>query len=392
MVNWNLKLWAAVIALIILLTASGTWMSSQNSSSSDGSLSVSIVARVNNEGSGIFVKESVVADGPLYDSATDTYYSERWNGLVFMTPGPSSIQHMILMDIVKNDLGFTFAQYGTPASGNVVYWTAVAPGQMVSKLLESADIDGGIAWEPHYSAAIYTAGIVSVMSSAEVWANHPCCVITASNHYLAANGDTMLRFMSAYVKGVNWLNEAKSSTSANHAKLIQYVKDNTTVTDDTTIVSALNNVEYSYSIGELKSQIVTMVNTYSSLGLLTNSLKSIGFNSAQDYAAALVKTNYVQNSLKYVDGSYVPREPGDYPSLTPATIRVAYLQSDVHQLALHIAVSEGFFAQYGINISLVGPYNAGGDVMNAILADHADIGFVGSPPTVLTSINSAKVA
>jgi len=71
-------------------------------------------------------------------------------------------------------------------------------------------------------------------------------------------------------------------------------------------------------------------------------------------------------------------------------IKVAYLAADVHQLALHIGIAKGFFSDYGIEVHLDGPFAAGGDVMNALLAGQADIGFVGSPPVVSLSINALR--
>ncbi|MDY0252355.1 MAG: hypothetical protein RBQ96_04550, partial [Candidatus Methanomethylophilaceae archaeon] len=50
--NWNYKTWGAVGVLIILLSASGLVLSMEDSEKE----SVSILARVNNDGSGIFVR------------------------------------------------------------------------------------------------------------------------------------------------------------------------------------------------------------------------------------------------------------------------------------------------------------------------------------------------
>ena len=352
---------------------------------SDGD-SVSIIARVNNEGSGIFVRESV--SGLLYDESTQTYNAEYWDGLTFMTPGASSIQHMILMNIVKNELHFDFVQMGTSHIGSgVVYWTAVSPGTMVDRLLNDSDIDGGIAWEPHYASAISNSQIKSVMLTSEYWEGHPCCVIAASNAFLENDfieNDyaVTMRYLSAYCEAVNWLNEAKDVGSDNHALLIQYVQQYTIVSDQATIELALSNVSYSYEIGNLEEQIVELTKTYESLGLFSNTLHEIGYADETAFANALVNN-------KLIDEAKV-RDQSSYDSLDNVTIRVAFLASDIHQIALHIGIEQGFFDDFGITIEKVGPFAAGGDVMTAILLGQADMGFVGSPPVVLYSVNMAK--
>jgi len=351
---------------------------SANESDSD---SVSIVARVNNEGSGIFVRDSV--QGVLYDESTQTYNAEYWDGLTFMTPGASSIQHMILMNIVKNELHFAFVQVGSEYSGSgVVYWTAVSPGTMVDTLLKNSWIDGGIAWEPHYASAISNSQIKGVMLTSEYWAGHPCCVVAANNTFIDNNYASTMRFLSAYCEAVEWLNEAKDVNSENHALLIQYVQKYTTVSDQAVIEMALDDVSYSYEITDLKDQIVELTKTYESLDLFSNTLQDIGYADEAAFADALVNDKLISSAEN--------RVPGSYASLNNVTIRVAYLASDIHQIALHIGIEQGFFDEFGITVEKVGPFAAGGDVMTAILLGQADMGFVGSPPVVLYSVNMAK--
>jgi len=53
--NWNFKVWGAVAVVVLLLSMSGAYLSTIEQENE----SVSILARVNNDGSGIFVKNSV---------------------------------------------------------------------------------------------------------------------------------------------------------------------------------------------------------------------------------------------------------------------------------------------------------------------------------------------
>jgi NitT/TauT family transport system substrate-binding protein len=77
------------------------------------------------------------------------------------------------------------------------------------------------------------------------------------------------------------------------------------------------------------------------------------------------------------------------------TIRVAYLQGDIHQVAYFVAKSanagggESFFEQYGVEVEDAkgAPYANGGAVMTAFNAADVDIGYLGSPPAITGHVN-----
>ncbi len=77
------------------------------------------------------------------------------------------------------------------------------------------------------------------------------------------------------------------------------------------------------------------------------------------------------------------------------TIRVAYLQGDIHQVAYFVAKSanagggESFFEQYNVKVKDAkgAPYANGGAVMTAFEAGDVDIGYLGSPPAITGHVN-----
>lgn len=390
--NWNYKTWGAVGVLIILLSASGLVLSMEDSEKE----SVSILARVNNDGSGIFIRADTedladmteTADGVL--TAVNPQY---WVGKVFMTPGPSSIQHMILMDIVKEDLGLNFVQYGTVAD-NAVYWTQVAPGQMIDKITTDDSIDGGIAWEPHYSVAVNDGLCVELMTTSDYWQGHPCCVVAANNSFLSGNENATERFLAAYMQSVLWVTDALDPSSVNHEALIEITKAIGTPSpptmSDEVAEAALANITYAYELGDLAEQLAEVVDTYKSLNIVQQStLTEAGYDSSLAFTEHLVNEQYLAGALNEEGGV---KEPGDlgYYGGALTHIGVAYLAADIHQITLHVGIEQGFFEDYGIEIELLGPFAAGGDVMNALLSGHASIGFVGSPPVVSSSINALR--
>ncbi|MDN5357670.1 MAG: ABC transporter substrate-binding protein [Candidatus Methanomethylophilaceae archaeon] len=394
--NWNYKMWGSVAVVIILLSASGLILSMGDSEKE----SVSILARVNNDGSGIFIRadtENVDDMTEVVDGVLTAAHPELWEGKVFMTPGPSSIQHMILMDIVKEDLGLNFVQYGTAAS-DAVFWTQVGPGLMLSTMTQQSSIDGGIAWEPHYSVAVNDGLCIELMTTSDYWQGHPCCVIAANNSFLSGNENATERFLAAYVSSVLWVTEAMSDTSTpEYAALLDITKRIGTPESsggppmsDEVAEAALANITYAYEIGNLTQQLADVVDTYKSLNIVQQStLSDAGYDSSLAFTDHLVRGEYIADVLN--DGGDVkgPAELGYYGGAV-THIGVAYLAADIHQIALHVGIEQGFFADYGIEIELIGPFGAGGDVMNALLSGHASIGFVGSPPVVSSSINALR--
>jgi ABC-type nitrate/sulfonate/bicarbonate transport system substrate-binding protein len=392
--NWNYKTWGAVGVLIVLLAASGTVLSMEDSENE----SVSILARVNNDGSGIFIR----ADTANLDDMTEVVDGvitavnpELWVGKVFMTPGPSSIQHMILMDIVKEDLGLNFVQYGSEAD-NAVFWTQVAPGQMKDEI-EDGGIDGGIAWEPHYAVAVSSGTCVELMTTSDYWPGHPCCVVAANNSFLSGNRNATERFLAAYIKSVQWVTDALPEDSENHDKLLKITKkigtpdsSSTTPMSDEVAEAALANITYAYEIGDLAEQLAEVVDTYKALNIVREStLTEAGYDSSLAFTEHLVDGQYIAETLNEGGDVKTPQDLGYY-SGSPTHIGVAYLAADIHQIALHVGIDQGFFAEYGVEIEMIGPFPAGGDVMNALLSGHASIGFVGSPPVVSSSINALR--
>jgi len=71
-----------------------------------------------------------------------------------------------------------------------------------------------------------------------------------------------------------------------------------------------------------------------------------------------------------------------YATPRPASVRLGYLLGDIHQLAIPVALEKGYFAQEGLNVSLVGPFTAGPALMKAFAAGELDVGYVGTPPAL----------
>ncbi len=69
----------------------------------------------------------------------------------------------------------------------------------------------------------------------------------------------------------------------------------------------------------------------------------------------------------------------------PSSIRIGYLLGDLHQLPFFVAVDKGFFSDEGVQINVVGPFDAGPAEMDALAAGQIDMGYVGMAPAVLAA-------
>ncbi len=81
------------------------------------------------------------------------------------------------------------------------------------------------------------------------------------------------------------------------------------------------------------------------------------------------------------DKTSLEGKPGDKP------IRMAYLQNDIHHLALWVALEKGFFQQEDVEVEIAGIFRAGPEVMSAFIAGALDMAYVGEAPTTFAAAN-----
>jgi NitT/TauT family transport system substrate-binding protein len=79
-------------------------------------------------------------------------------------------------------------------------------------------------------------------------------------------------------------------------------------------------------------------------------------------------------------------------SVAPASVRIGYLLGDLHQLPFFVAQEKGFFKDEGINVQVVGPFDAGPAEMDALAANQLDIGYVGISPAILAAARKVELS
>ena len=376
----NVKLWAGVAVIMVVLAGSGMYMSSNTPN--DGTMVVT--AAVNTDGSGIFGSPDI-----KITSEGDGWTQENLGGKTLATPGPTSIQHMMLQDLVENELGLNFviASTGGVKNPDTVYWVQLGVGAMKGSFA-NGDIDGGILWEPNFSDTIGTLGprgaAVVVVTSHQLSPGHTCCVIAFNRDYAQSHGDDVIRFLTAYVEIVTWMQEAmKDKSSPEYAALVGYAEAFTNKSN-AVVEASFKEVVYKYELTTTKSDIIDMTKTYASTGLVNNTVQDLGFVNENAFADWLVNGTYLETA-KVRNASY-------YTNAPQMTITMAHLVEDIHQLALYVGSDDalGTFSDYKITINRLVPFTAGGGVADALIRGDASVGFLGAPPVIQKTINMGR--
>lgn len=397
------KILAIIIVAVVVVAGAATAIVVMNDNKdgatySDGAYN--IVSRVNTEGSGVYIKESLISgytdgvpyrtvDGknvPYYNVNGSTYSvssdnAAAWGGLIVGTPGTSSIQHIQMATLVSN-LGLNFKLYtsGTARSTDTVYYNS---GITNASLAKSDSIDAGILWEPQHQLIITgSEGFTQLALTNNLFPGHTCCVIAGNHKYVTSHSDATEAFLKGYAKAVDKINSIKADkTSDEYKSFIAFIREKVpALTSDAQAEAALENITYLYaddasgSMDKLESDISALTGSLDDLGVLTKTVKDRGA-----FVDAFVDDSYMKNAISK-----------DIGSSSKGNITVAVISGDIHQIAIHYAISEGYFSAYGLNVTLSNASNGSG-IATALQNGEAQFGFLGAPPATITTINGGLI-
>ncbi|NLN71233.1 MAG: hypothetical protein GX137_00335, partial [Thermoplasmatales archaeon] len=186
---------AVAVAVMIIALSAGIILMNQNET--EGEVKIQLVARVNTDGSGMFAKEGL--DLATTTSGEVEFNDPAWDKIVIVTPGPSTIQHVTIAQIVE-DMGYKFLQYSkntVKSSGNV-YWIQMSTAGVVTDFVNDPSIDAGIIWEPVFSQAIQQTqrGAETVFRTNDYDPGHTCCCIAVNSSFLKNNPETTVAFLA----------------------------------------------------------------------------------------------------------------------------------------------------------------------------------------------------
>lgn len=385
------KIIAVLLAAIVIGGGAATYyvLTQDKDQASYDSGSFEIVGRVNSEGSGLFIKTSELSNAdPLQRNGVNFFDAQykvttankaAWGGLILGDPGATSIQHTQLAAIASS-AGLEFKQYttGTTPNNDTMYY--VTNLSDMGKIQLDPDIVGGIIWEPQFQRVVTeVAGYQTLALTNNLFPEHTCCVIAAKHSWLGNNSDAASQFLAGYIKGVNFVKNALADhSSPDYAWLVDYAKANMAAGTLTVaeVEAAFAGITYLSADGAdgnldaLTSDIKDLATNLKDLGLITNDK----FNNADAFSKAFVNDKYMKNAVS-----------NDYKKTT-ATVRVAVINGDIHQIAIQVAMAKNYFDE-GLTVQLNTTPSAGGAVATLLVSGDADIGFLGAPPATLTTIN-----
>ena len=175
-----------------------------------------VLAQVNTEGSAIVVGK----DAPEKDM-------HDLVGKRVAIPGHSTVQDFLLK---KALMKFNMDQKG-------VHVIVLKPPEMIGAL-KTDQIDAFIAWEP-YPAKARTMGVGRVLlTSGEIWKDHPCCVLVADNRFLSARPQDARAVVKSHVEATDFINTFPDEAVRIGIKY--------TGMDEPTVRLAMKNVTYTY--------------------------------------------------------------------------------------------------------------------------------------------------
>lgn len=411
------KIMAVGIVAVILIAAVAVFFVTKEKDDGGDNPTVtdndmSIIGRVNTDGSGIYFKAgenaadyvtkvNVEPTSGAYLGGNGTWIvfnPSAWGGKVIGDPGEATIQHVQLGEIAKV-MGLKFVKYqiGTSLSNDTLYYLAGVGNyaNFKSTLSTTPALLGAFNWEPQYSIAARD-GCVAIATTNDMFPEHTCCIIGASHSYITNHSDETVRFLAAYIKSVDKMKAAiEAGSGADYDALIKVAKDKVSMPGlsdeqkEAAILDAFKLVNYTYAdttdktvsdpLANLKKDIADLAVSFYP-GQVGQSYSDLGFSSAEALAEKFVQSSYIKDAMNFESQA----------SYSKASIKVAAISGDIHQLALHYGISEGIFDEYGLDVTVVSQAN-GPAVYTAIHAGEASLGFIGAPPMTINAMNAKEI-
>ena len=391
----NKKIIAISVVIVLIVASVAVYFALSNK---DKDEELNILAAVNLEGSGIYVKSGIDID-TMFDFSTPipTPIKEGWGGKIIGTPGSTSIQHTQIMDIVKNQLHMEFTKYsvGDVLDPNKVYFDSGVTNAALA--LSNTLIAGGILWQPQYQKIISdSSGKYKALATTDMlFPEHPCCVLAGVHAYTSGHYDETVKLLAAYIKAVDWVNNALADeSSTDYAKLLAVAKNiaGSSNFTDNELKAALRTVVYTYGnnssdpLGELSDNIEDMIVNLTEAEAISATVQDSGFGSVGEFVDRFVDDQFLVDAMKVVyDGEPVPGE-----SEKKADLTVAVISGDIHQIAIHMAKELGYFEDYGLNVSFSYGVNGSG-VATSLRNGNSSFGLLGAPPLTTSVINGKLI-
>ncbi len=265
----------------------------------------------------------------------------------------------------------------TVTEEKTLYIVNLPPSTMLDQL-KAGDIDGFIAWEPFNAEAVVSGYGKYLIQSGEVWPNHPCCVLAVSDSY---KDDRVIEALVwAHIKATRFINDP-----ANHDRVVEYAME-FTGKDRDVVELAISNIKYVEYPN--KTEFRNYYHKLKEGQILKVSLEELGYSDEDAFFNDFLNSSYYEDVV-----SHLNENPAWMPDkVSPdEVVRIGYLSADLHQLAIYIALKEGYYKEVGLvegeNLIVKPPYVNGVAVMEAFKNKEIDAAYLGGAPATLKRIN-----
>jgi len=117
-------------------------------------------------------------------------------GKTIAIPGHATVQDFLLKKALKEN-GVEMSKV------NIM---VLKPPEMIVAL-RTGQIDGFIAWEPYPSQAATLKAGRNLMTSREIWPDHPCCAVVAESRFADKNPDVVRAFVAAHQRATDFIRQ-----------------------------------------------------------------------------------------------------------------------------------------------------------------------------------------
>jgi len=144
---------------------------------------IKLLAGANLEGSAVVVETGINTTLEL-------------KGKTIATPAPGNVQDILL--------ALACEQSGLNYHENLTVLTPLSPSLMIQQL-QSEQISGFVAWEPHIANSI-SQGVGKILNTShEIWPGHPCCVVVCQLGFLQVRPDVVEKVIRAHLKATEFI-------------------------------------------------------------------------------------------------------------------------------------------------------------------------------------------
>jgi nitrate/nitrite transport system substrate-binding protein len=169
--------------------------------------------------------------GVVFPVSTHNYYLRYWLAAAGISPG------------------FYAAGDTSGQTGADVLLSVTPPPQMPSTL-EAGTIDGYCVGEPWNQAAVFKGIGVPVVTSSEIWKNHPEKVFGLTAEFAAANPNTTIALTKAIIRAGQWLD---ADNGANRAEAVSILARSEYVGADAAVIANSMTGTFEFEKGDKRA-------------------------------------------------------------------------------------------------------------------------------------------